>query len=78
MVENKIRLDNYDHFFLEEVYDDTLWKKNFGTHKWKLVEISMVEWSKSKNQNSKNRENWQCCKFGSRGRGAFKIGAKHI
>ena len=53
-------------------------KKYFGTHKWKIVEISMVELSKSRNQKSKNRENWQYFKFGSRGRSAFKNGAKHI
>ena len=58
-VESKIRRDNCSHFFLEEVYDDTLWKQNCGTHKWKIVGIILVELSKSRNQKSKNRDNWQ-------------------
>ena len=41
---------NADIFFLKELYDDTFWKKKFDTHKWKIVNISMVEWSKPKNK----------------------------
>ena len=46
-------LSKVNIFFLKEFYDDTFWKIFFGTHKWKIVDISMVEWSKSTNQKSK-------------------------
>ena len=51
-VGNEIMHTNEYIFFLKELHDDTLWKKK-GTHKWKIVEIILVELSKSRNQKSK-------------------------
>ncbi len=52
-VGNNIMRVNRTFLFLKELYDDTFWEKKFGTHKWKIVDISMAEWSKSTNKKSK-------------------------